>query len=312
MIRKFTVCFLCVAMLFSFAACTTEVASPAETTAADETHQPSDVSHPVFKTENVVRITFYAYYGAGKGSDVSAKDMPEILRWLDSFTVSPETADQYPPPGTNTYHVEIEYADGQIVQEGLDMITIDGKGYLLEKDPTPDCFEEIISKTSLSPFSSWKTAYSDYLEAKKEAYLSYALVYMDNDDVPELYLSGNCEAVGDSICTFRNGTVVEQPLNRIGGGWYIKKSGEIFNRNGHMGHISIHVYELTDKGFTLTFNAESIDNDLTCTYFIGEEAVGKSAFDAAVEAAFDSEQAKPLHEGAVDYDEIQAQITAFP
>ena len=307
--KKLLAVLLALAMLFSFAACTTEVASPAETTAADETHQTSDVSNSVFKTENVVRITFYAYYGAGKGSDVSAKDMPEILRWLDSFTIAREPLEEVVPPGTNTYHVEIEYADGQIVKKGLDMITIDGKGYLLEKDSTPDCFEEIISMTSLS---SWKTAYSDYLEAKKEAYLSYALVYVDNDDVPELYLSGNCEAVGDSICAFRNGTVVEQPLNRIGGGWYIKKSGEIFNRNGHMGHISIHVYELTDKGFTLTFNAGSIENDLTCAYFIGEEAVGKSAFDAAVEAAFDSEQAKPLHEGAVDYDEIQTQIKAFP
>lgn len=309
MIRKIIVCILCVAMLFSFAACHAEFSPPAKTNSADATNKSSDVPNPVFKTESIVRVTFYAYYGAGEGSDVSAKDMPVITRWLDSFTIAREPHGEVVPPGTNTYHVEIEYADGKIVKEGLDMIIIDGKGYLLEKDPTPDCFEEIISKTSLS---SWKTAYSDYLEANKDGYLSYALVYVDNNDVPELYLNGNCEAVGDSICAFRNGTVVEQPLNRIGGGWYIEKSGKILNQNGHMDHTSTHVYKLDDNGFTLIFSAESIEHVITGEYFIGEEAVEKSVFDAAVEAAFDFEHAKPLHEGAVDYDAIQAQIKAFP
>ena len=53
------------------------------------------------------------------------------------------------PPGTNTVYVEIEYLDGTIVKEGLDVITIDGVSYYLKHAPNPACFTEIISKATL-------------------------------------------------------------------------------------------------------------------------------------------------------------------
>ena len=98
----------------------------------------------VFPAGSVRRITFYLYYGAGKGSDVPAEHMTEIAAWLGTFTVD-QPAEELPPPGTNTQHVEIEYADGSVLKCGLDMISIDGVNYYLKHDPAPACLEEILA-----------------------------------------------------------------------------------------------------------------------------------------------------------------------
>ena len=108
-----------------------------------------DTYPSVFVTEDITSITFYAYYGEGKGSKVPNKYMNEIVNWLDSFTIDREATDEDVLPGTNTYYVKIEHSDGTIIKEGLNIILIDGNRYLLEKEPYPDCFMEIISKTKL-------------------------------------------------------------------------------------------------------------------------------------------------------------------
>ena len=105
----------------------------------------------IFNTKNIKRITFYAYYGSGKGSDVPAEHLGEITTWLNSFKI--DTDRDFPdlvPPGTNTIHVEIEYLDGTIVKRGLDTATVDGITYYIKGDTAPKCYEEIISKTSLN------------------------------------------------------------------------------------------------------------------------------------------------------------------
>ena len=170
------------------------------------------------------------------------------------------------------------------------------------------------SKTVDTP--EWKTAYLNFLEQKKDSHRSYALVYVDGDDIPELYLSGIAEAEGDSICSYINGTVIEQPLHRIGGGWYIEKSGTVFNRNGHMGQVYTHVYKLVEEGFVLTFEAlssESINDEyrLYYEYSIGGKPVTESEYNSAVETAVDLKNAVRFNENEVNYDAIRQQIIDF-
>ena len=166
----------------------------------------------------------------------------------------------------------------------------------------------------------WKTAYLNFLEQKKDSHNSYALVYIDGDDIPELYLSGIAEAIGDSVCTYKNGAAIEQQLNRIGGGWYIEKSGNVINQNGNMGRIYTHVYQLNEDGFILTFEAlsaervEVLENDeykLHYEYSIGDKAVNESEYNSAIEAAFDFENAVRLNDNEVNYDTIRQQIIDF-
>ena len=72
-----------------------------------------------------------------------------MIAWLDSFTLDKEVPELL-PPGTNTIHVEIEYLDGTIVKRGLDTATVDGITYYIKGDTAPECYEEIVSKTSLN------------------------------------------------------------------------------------------------------------------------------------------------------------------
>ena len=113
-------------------------------------HTSENITSPssaIFNTDNIKRITFYAYYGQGKGSDVTDENMTEIINWLGTFAID-KKANGLISPGTNTYCVEIEYLDGTIVKEGLDVIIVDGVSYYVKSAPKPDCFWEIISKTS--------------------------------------------------------------------------------------------------------------------------------------------------------------------
>lgn len=141
--------FLCGIMLLCLAACGE---SSNSNTQPNDSAKQSDTSNQetgIFNTKNIKRITFYAYYGNGKGSDVPAEHLDEIIAWLDSFTLDKEVPELL-PPGTNTINVEIEYFDGTIVKRGLDTATVDGITYYIKGDTAPECYEEIISKTSLS------------------------------------------------------------------------------------------------------------------------------------------------------------------
>ena len=75
--KKFLSLLLSIIMLLCFTACN-ENTSKTYDTLFDE--YPS-----VFVTENITSITFYAYYGGGKGSKVPTEYMTEIINWLHSF-----------------------------------------------------------------------------------------------------------------------------------------------------------------------------------------------------------------------------------
>lgn len=152
MIKKILALVLCGIMIFCFVAChendtdhTDDTSNSTYPPKADETAQAA----PVFETENIVRITFYGYYGGGKGSDVPAEYMPDITKWLGSFSVGEKAPDML-PPGTNTIHVEIEYSDGTVITQGLDTVTVDEVEYYTAYDEAPECYREILSYTGLS------------------------------------------------------------------------------------------------------------------------------------------------------------------
>lgn len=105
-------------------------------------------TRPVFETDNVSRITFYAYYGNGVGSEVSAEHMTEFIDWLDSFRAGRMLVG-LTPPGTNTVYVEIVYSDGEIIKQGLDTVEFGWMVFYTNSHEPPDCFDDILSKTSL-------------------------------------------------------------------------------------------------------------------------------------------------------------------
>ena len=189
-----------------------------------------------------------------------------------------------------------------------------------EQPSTPDNDSKPKDEPPKVDPSVWKAAYLDFLETKKDVYYAYALVYVDGDDIPELYLNGASQAEGDSVCSYKNGKVIEQSLKRTNSGKYLPRSGTVSNVNGHMGLCYTDVYKLDDNGFTKTFNAKSIEhvehignNEYTFSYeyFIDGQPVSEEEYNAAVNAAFDFDQTVRFDEHAVSYDKILQQINAW-
>lgn len=149
--KKILIAFLCGIMFLCLAACGEGDGSNARSTESTSQREINDQSGGVFNTENIKRITFYAYYGYGRGSDVPADHLDEIIAWLASFDI--DTGRELPdviPPGTNSIHIEIEYSDGSIVNQGMDTAVVDGVTYYISGNDAPRCYDGIISKTALN------------------------------------------------------------------------------------------------------------------------------------------------------------------
>lgn len=126
----------------------TDSTGPAPEIGPEGLPTPELTTNPVFNTENIVGILFYGYYGGGTGSAVPAEHMAEITKWLSSFTVG-EPVPELLPPGTNTYFIEIAYADGTVIKQGLDVAEVDGVEYYTVHGQAPECYWDILSRVSL-------------------------------------------------------------------------------------------------------------------------------------------------------------------
>ena len=173
---------------------------------------------------------------------------------------------------------------------------------------------------------AWKTAYLDLLEQMQAEwdrleyepfYDPFALIYVDNDDIPELYVMGICQADGDTVYSYKNGQMVKQQLNRNGGGSYIERGSVVVNRNGAQGMYYTDVYKLDAIGFAQTFTALSIervvsrgdeDYDFVYEYFIGDTPVTEDEYRAALNDAFDSSKTVAFRDKAVSYEVIKQQL----
>jgi len=98
----------------------------------------------VFNTENIQRITLYTQYGTTKISDVPPECMEEIKSWLNTFVYG-EIAYDILPPGTDTVHIEIEYADGIVMKQGMNTAELNGVTYYIEGGAEPTCYEQLLS-----------------------------------------------------------------------------------------------------------------------------------------------------------------------
>lgn len=158
-----------------------------------------------------------------------------------------------------------------------------------------------------APFSEpWRQAYSDYVKkAAKEGYNSFNLIYVDNDDVPELFLGSGIEATGERLCTYHNGKIVEQTLYRTNSTSYIENSGLIQNYYGSQGCYGIEIYKLENGKFTMLHTAY-IEEGYSeyagnySTYYLDSREVLKVELDNTIATAFDSDKAKFTYENATE------------
>lgn len=92
----------------------------------------------------------------------------------------------------------------------------------------------------------WKSAYLSYLDSLEYAdSCTYSLIYVDEDDIPELMIDSGFEAGGCLVITFHDGIIDEWQSSRLNVS-YIEKGNLICNSDGNMGHYYDNVYTIQD------------------------------------------------------------------
>ncbi len=88
------------------------------------------------------------------------------------------------------------------------------------------------------------TLYEEYMEKKNLIERTYTLLYLDDNDIPELLLNGNCEADGNELLYLNaEGKVEWQEFHRLSY-CFMERQGLIVNCGGHMGSYYDTVFEL--------------------------------------------------------------------
>lgn len=109
-----------------------------------------------------------------------------------------------------------------------------------------------------NPDKTWRQAYIDYLKKGNEYadfseygdMFTYTLIYVDDDDIPELLIDTGSEMGGEFLLTFYCGQVIEQHLSRIGSE-YIEKDGLIYTDTGHMEYLPVTITKLENGEFSV-------------------------------------------------------------
>lgn len=160
-------------------------------------------------------------------------------------------------------------------------------------------------------YATWQEAYIDYINRVGEEYdweestfsrFRFSLIYLNDDEIPELFFITSGEAGGEFVMTFWEGKLVEEHLSRIGTK-YIEQSGLLYTDTGHMGYYPVTITKLENGEFSVIGKGESMFRaDEDGHYILDEEEVplrdytwegedvSVEEYDAAIDALFDREQ----------------------
>lgn len=192
--------------------------------------------------------------------------------------------------------------------------------------PTPESSPMIIYGAGTTPApvtvpdesvgEDWKQAYADYLPEHTSSISPrrFVLIYLDDDDIPEIADIGDCEAEGSRILNYSDGAVHETQLRRLSFS-YIPRGNLLLNNEGNMGYYTATVYSIIDgeltaiSGGTQDQTSEPAELDengeIKYNYTWNGVPVTAEEYEAELAAVFDESLAVysyDLYDPIADYD----------
>lgn len=160
------------------------------------------------------------------------------------------------------------------------------------------CAESMLpwTKRRLKHFETWKEAYIDFInkmhitESVSDNW-DYALIYVDDDDVPELFIYMGFMASGETIVSFYDGTIGTMNRDRSGMR-YIEYGGLLYNGNGNAGFYPCNIYMLEKGVFSEIGTGWYSDHsdeqgNVYYEYFWEDSAVTEDEFEAHIDELID-------------------------
>lgn len=167
----------------------------------------------------------------------------------------------------------------------------------------------------------YKVAYQTYiagLQTSEESIddYTYALIYLDDDDIPELFVNTNVDATAARIVSVHDGVGVDEIVSCSSE--YIESSGLIKSNFGSMDYYTTSIFKLEGGQFTLigvgvqylsdeALEARSNDEDYSWTYEWADEnnyeTVSEEEFNGYMNALYEIGSGKTI-EATYNTDEI--------
>ncbi len=158
--------------------------------------------------------------------------------------------------------------------------------------------------------ASWKQIYIDYVNEMSEHY-DFSLIQLNNDNIPELCLTGKYTMAGDVLCWVSNNSLQKETSLGCSGTYYIKNKGLLKNSGGQFGNYFDNIFSFDGESLEQTVKGyyhEKDDNiGSTANYFdytINDNVVSWSEYKQAIASAFDSSNAKKVSDETYSKDEI--------
>ena len=154
--------------------------------------------------------------------------------------------------------------------------------------------------------TAWKDTYIEILStADPNKWDGFTLIYLDDDDVPELIKAGKYEAIGNVLVAYTKDGVKENQLNRLFFS-YIERGNQLCNSEGLMDYYYDLVLTLQDGQLVLTdqgyYGAEDNSNvqydgngEPIYQYEWNGKQVTKDEYAKALNAVYDQSKAVPCY-----------------
>ncbi len=160
----------------------------------------------------------------------------------------------------------------------------------------------------------WKEKYLDYLRSISDAdTYEYDLIYLDDDDIPELYIDTQVMAGGTWLITCYNGKIQDVDTGEYDGLSYIERSGLIHISTGHGGGYEDRIVKLKKGEFSILksgyYSQMPDGNDGVDEQYCwdGEEVTSEEYF-TGIEKAYDKTK-EQVTTGQYTYHELYALLT---
>ena len=156
--------------------------------------------------------------------------------------------------------------------------------------------------------SEWKQAYIDYINSHGQFEIS-KLVNINNDEIPELYINFGTTASGDVLCSYAEGTVIEQPMYNYGFS-YIEGQNLFRDLGGHMDVYYDKIYTIQDGQFAMLYSGDygAEDNSnvqldesgmpIYNYYWNGTQVSSQEEYMTLLNQVYNTEQAITPYDGA--------------
>lgn len=140
--------------------------------------------------------------------------------------------------------------------------------------------------------SAWRTEYKNILASFDYPDMAFDLVFIDDDNIPELVVSeGLAHVAGCNIYTMYNGSCVELGNYGVYGEiGYVKNSGRIMLSNLQQGYASCFVGEIRDGAiqtiFTASSNTGAVIDESEYKFIVNDNDVSHAEYDERVMSYF--------------------------